>query len=121
MMRKAKAVANVYAELDFPDADAMLIKAQLVLKIAETLRERGWTQEHAAKVLGMTQPKLSKMLRGQFRGISETKLMDCLVRLGREVKILVGPEGTASSGRVEVVRPDISWREPTRVGRPTSP
>lgn len=51
----------------------------------------------------MTQPKLSGMLRGQFRGISEVKMMDCLVRLGRGVKIVVGPEGKKSAGRVEVV------------------
>ena len=102
-MNRAERGNNVYAELGSPDAGEMLVKAQLVVKIAEILRERGWSQQQAAKVLGMTQPKLSKMLRGQFRGISEVKMMDCLVRLGREVKIVVGPEGKAATGRVEVV------------------
>lgn len=69
---------NVYAELGFKDAGQMLVKAQLVVKIAQILRERGWSQQQAAKVLGLTQPKLSKMLRGQFRGISEMKMMDYL-------------------------------------------
>jgi len=73
------------------------------MKIAEILRKRGWSQQQAAKVLGMTQPKLSGMLRGQFRGISEVKMMDCLVRLGRGVKIVVGPEGKKAAARVEVV------------------
>jgi predicted XRE-type DNA-binding protein len=54
-------------------------------------------------VLGLTQPKLSKMLRGQFRGVSEMKMMDCLVRLGCPVKIVVGPEGEVSDERIEVV------------------
>ncbi len=94
---------NAYAELSFPDAAEMLVKAQLVVKIAQILRERGWSQQEAAKVLGLTQPKLSKMLRGQFRGISEMKMMDCLVRLGRTVKIVVGPEGGAGDERIEVV------------------
>jgi predicted XRE-type DNA-binding protein len=94
---------NVYEQLGFPDAEEMLVKAQLVVKIAEILKERGWSQQQAAKVLGLTQPKLSKMLRGQFRGISEIKMMDCLVRLGRAVKIVVGPEGEAVYDRVEVV------------------
>lgn len=102
-MSKPKVVKNVYEELGFPDAGEMLLKAQLALKIAEILREREWSQQQAAKVLGMTQPKLSRMLRGQFRGISETKMMDCLVRLGRAVKIVVGPESEEASGRVEVV------------------
>jgi len=94
---------NVYAQLGFPDAEQMLVKAQLVVKIAEILRVRGWSQQQSAKVLGLTQPKLSKMLRGQFRGISEMKMMDCLVRLGRAVKIVVGPEGEATEERIEVV------------------
>jgi predicted XRE-type DNA-binding protein len=94
---------NVYAQLGFPDAEEMLVKAQLVSKIGEILRERGWSQQQAAKVLGLTQPKLSKMLRGQFRGISEMKMMDCLVRLGRAVRIVVGPEGEAADERIEVV------------------
>lgn len=51
----------------------------------------------------MTQPKLSRMLRGQFRGVSEMKMIDCLVRLGREVKIVVGPEKKKANGRLEVV------------------
>ncbi|MGO8758330.1 MAG: helix-turn-helix domain-containing protein [Terracidiphilus sp.] len=102
-MNKTAKVKSVYAELGFPDADEMLVKAQLVVKIAETLRQRGWSQQQAAEVLGMTQPKLSKMLRGQFRGISEIKMMDCLVRLGREVKIVVGPERKVASDRIEVV------------------
>jgi len=102
-MRRAQTGTDVYSELGFPDADAMLVKAKLVVRIAEILSQRAWTQQQAAKVLGLTQPKLSKMLRGQFRGISETKLMDCLVRLGCAVKITVEPGDPNSPGRVEVV------------------
>ena len=91
-MNKAEDSMNVYEQLGFPDAEEMLVKAKLVSTIGEILRERGWSQQQAAKVLGLTQPKLSKMLRGQFRGISEMKMMDCLLRLGRAVKIVVGPE-----------------------------
>lgn len=102
-MSKAEEGRNVYADLGFSDAGEMLVKAQLVVKIAEILREREWSQQYAAKVLGLTQPKLSRMLRGQFRGVSEMKMMDCLVRLGCGVKIVVGPEGGLGRERVEVV------------------
>ena len=102
-MSKAKVVKSAYEELSFPDADEMLLKAQLTMKITEILSKRGWSQQQAAKVLGLTQPKLSKMLRGQFRGISEIKMMDCLVRLGRGVKNVVGPESKKAAKRVEVV------------------
>ncbi|MDR0997210.1 MAG: helix-turn-helix domain-containing protein, partial [Zoogloeaceae bacterium] len=66
---------NVYADLGLPEADEMLLKAQLVDKIHDILRDKGWTQRQAAEVLGVSQPKLSKMLRGQFRGISEAKML----------------------------------------------
>jgi predicted XRE-type DNA-binding protein len=82
---------NVYADLGRADADEMLVKAQLASKIGDILRRRKWTQAHAAEVLGIPQPKLSGLLRGQFRGISEAKMMDCLAKLVRDVCIVVGP------------------------------
>ena len=102
-MNKIEKTRSAYEELGFSDAAEMQVKAQLVVRIARILRERGWSQQEAAKVIGLTQPKLSKMLRGQFRGISEAKMMDCLVRLGCSVKIVVGPEKKGASRRVTVV------------------
>ncbi len=80
---------NVYADLGYPDADDMLVKARLVAKIAEILKERELTQVEAAGIVGLPQPKLSRLLRGQFRGFSERKLIDCLTRLGSDVRIVV--------------------------------
>lgn len=80
---------NVYRDLGIPDPESMLIKAQLVSKISEILAERHCTQTRAAELLGIPQPKLSRILRGQFRGVSERKLMECLTRLGRDVEIVV--------------------------------
>ena len=104
MIEIERGSTNVYADLGLPDAEEMLIKAKLAAKIAEILAARGWTQQQAGQILGLPQPKLSKMLRGQFRGISEAKMLDCLNRLGRDIQIVIGGEGPASSvGRVEVV------------------
>ena len=61
---------NVYRNLGYPDADEMLVKAQLVSKISEIIRSQELTQVEAARILGVTQLKLSGLLRGQFRGIS---------------------------------------------------
>ena len=96
--------ANVYADLGYPDADDMLVKARLVTKIAEILRERGLTQIEAGGIVGLPQPKLSQLLRGQFRGFSERKLIDCLTRLGRDVRIVVIDRARRrSKGTVSVV------------------
>ncbi|AOJ32214.1 helix-turn-helix domain-containing protein [Burkholderia metallica] len=95
---------NVYADLGMRDADEMRVKAQLAAKIAEIIKSRRWTQQHAARLLGMTQPKLSNMLRGQFRGVSETKMLECLAKLGRDVRIVVGPDRHSEiAGHIEVV------------------
>lgn len=51
-----KGSANVYADLDVPDAGEMLVKAQLAAKIAEIIKHRRMTQVQAAELLGMPQP-----------------------------------------------------------------
>ena len=95
---------NVYADPGYPDADEILVKAQLVSKIAELIKRRGLTQVEAAKLLELTQPKISAMLRGQFRGFSERKLIDCLTSLGRDVQIVIkeAPK-RRESGRLTMV------------------
>lgn len=51
----------------------------------------------------MPQPKLSSVFRDQFREVSETKLMDCLLRLGNDVQIVVKPaRGKAAAGALTV-------------------
>jgi predicted XRE-type DNA-binding protein len=93
---------NVYADLGYPDADDMLLKARLVAKIADIIRRRGLTQAKAAKMLGLTQPKISRLLKGQFRGISQRRLLRCLTQLGRDVEIRVKPAPARRSGRLTV-------------------
>lgn len=108
--RKAKAsdyavdTGSVYKALNYDDADEMLIKAQLVSKIAEILDRKGVTQTEAATLLGLTQPKLSKLLRGGFRGVSERRLLECLTRLGRDVEIVVKERSRSKDhGKLTVV------------------
>lgn len=80
---------NVYADIGQENAEEMQVKAQLATTIGNIIKSRRLTQAEAAKLLGMTQPKLSNMLRGQFRGISEVKMLECLTRLGRDIQIVV--------------------------------
>ena len=93
---------NVYADLGYPDAEDMFLKAQLVTKIGDIIRQRGLTQQRAASLLGLTQPKISGLLKGQFRGISERRLLRCLTRLGRDVQIVVRPTTRQRGGRLTV-------------------
>ena len=95
---------NVYADLGMADAEEMQVKAQLASEISDIIAKRKLTQVQAAELLGITQPKLSGLLRGQFRGISETKMLECLTRLGRDIQIVVksAPRSRAE-GHVSVV------------------
>lgn len=93
---------NVYADLGYADAEEMLVKAQLAAKISEVIARRRLTQAAAAQLLGMPQPKVSKMLRGQFRGISEDRMMRCLAALGQDVRIVVRPARKGRSGTLSV-------------------
>lgn len=97
---------NVYADLGFPDAESMLVKAHMATAIADSIDSRKLTQKQAAEILGMTQPKLSNLLNGRFRGISEAKMMDCLVRLGRDVRIIIGHERPRRKkpGKIEILQ-----------------
>lgn len=74
---------NVFADAGLPDADSQLVKAQLVSRIDDIIRERGLSQREAAHILNVAQPELSKLLRGRFRGYSAERLMRMLTTLLR--------------------------------------
>lgn len=104
-MSKIESVStNVYADLGMVYAEEMLVKAQLATKIGDIIKRRKLTQVQAAQLLGITQPKLSGLLRGQFRGVSETKMLECLTRLGRDVEIVIkSAPRSRTEGHVTVV------------------
>lgn len=82
---------NVFADLGLHDAEKLKIKSGLVIEIRKAMRLQGLTQQEAAKRMGITQPKVSDMMRGDFSNLSERKLMDCLNRLGYDIEITVRP------------------------------
>ena len=84
---------NVFADLGFPSAETHLLKAQLMSRVQDTLQERELTQTEAARVTGISQPDLSRMLKGQFRDVSVERIMRMLARLGCDVDIVVKPQG----------------------------
>ncbi|KAG0011978.1 hypothetical protein BGZ81_001828, partial [Podila clonocystis] len=73
---------NVFADLDLQDAEKLKIKSGLVIEITRAVRRLGLTQEEAGRRMGIPQPKVSGMIRGDFSNLSERKLMGCLNRLG---------------------------------------
>jgi predicted XRE-type DNA-binding protein len=95
---------NVYEDLGLPEAGVMLVKAQLALSIDRIIKNGGLSQTKAAQIIGLSQPKLSDMLNGKFRGISEAKMLECITRLGRDVQIVINPNARPANthGHIEV-------------------
>ena len=93
---------NVFADLGLPDADAHLLKAELVIRIDKIIRERGLKQADAAKLLGLSQPDVSRLLRGSFREYSMERLLRLLMALGRDVNIVIRESHTERPGRLSV-------------------
>ena len=82
---------NIYADLGIEDAAKLKIKSDLVIQIMKAMKRLSLTQDQAAKRMGVSQPKVSGMIRGDFSNLSERKLMDCLARLGFNIEIRVRP------------------------------
>jgi predicted XRE-type DNA-binding protein len=88
---------NVFADLGLPNPEEALAKAELANKIIELIRERKLTQVQAAKVLGVDQPKVSALFRGNLTGFSLERLMRFLLRLGQDIRITVQASPRARS------------------------
>jgi predicted XRE-type DNA-binding protein len=82
---------NVFADLGLPDAEELAIKSALGIQITLAIRRLGLTQAEAGKRMGISQAKVCAMNKGDFRGLSQRKLMDCLIRLGYNITITVEP------------------------------
>jgi predicted XRE-type DNA-binding protein len=87
---------NVFQDIGVPNAEEHFVKAQLVFKIDAIMKERGMKQVDAANLLGVRQPDVSKMLRGEFRQFSVERLLRFLVALNQDVEIVVKPHRSGS-------------------------
>jgi predicted XRE-type DNA-binding protein len=103
-----KSTGNIYEDLGCEASREMLVKAQLTMTIKELIVSKAMTQMQASEVIGLPQPKLSRLLNGEVRGVSVAKMLEVIVALGRDVQIVIGPErlitGQPVSGRFEVVQ-----------------
>ena len=93
-MKIERGSGNVFADLGCPDAETHLLKAELVTRIDQIIRQSGLKQVEAAKLLGLSQPDVSRLLRGSFREYSVERLLRLLTTLGRNVEIVISGPGT---------------------------
>ncbi len=93
---------NVFADLDLPDADAHLLKAEVVSRIDSIVRQRRITQTEAARLLGLSQPDVSRLLRGDFREYSLERLFRLLTALGRDIDIVIRQPRSPTGGKLRI-------------------
>lgn len=80
---------NVFADLGFPDAADRQAKLRLAYALNQVLDARKLSQADAAKVLGVTQPKVSALRHYKLAGVSVERLMNLLTALDQDVEIIV--------------------------------
>jgi predicted XRE-type DNA-binding protein len=80
---------NVYADLGYENPEEMLLKAQLVRLLSQAIKAKGLNQYEAAEALGIDRPKVSALVRGQFRGYSLERLFRFLNAFDLDVEVSV--------------------------------
>jgi predicted XRE-type DNA-binding protein len=95
---------NVFADLGLPSSTEDMLKVEISRAIADTLRQRGLTQNEAARLVGTDQAKISQILRGRLKSISAERLLKFLMALGYNVDMRLSDSADGEPGKVTVVR-----------------
>ncbi len=90
-MKQEKGSSNVFTDVNVPQSALYLAKAQLAHQISTVIGERNLTQTEAAEILGINQPKVSALIRGNLDGFSSDRLFKFLNLLDRDIEIVIRP------------------------------
>ena len=87
-----KCSGNVFADLELPDADEQMLKAQIAMQIRRFIEQKAWTQTEAAEVAGLDQPKVLNLLRGRLSSFWVDRLLNILNWLGHSIEVRISAE-----------------------------
>src|SRR4249920_2575527 len=90
-LKVTPSTGNVFRDLGFSadEAEHLLIRADLLIQLQKAIASRGLTQAKAAKLLRVTQPRVSDVLRGRIDLFSTDSIIDMLARLGVHVRFVL--------------------------------
>lgn len=100
---------NVFAELGLPNPEERLAKAQLASEINRAIAEKGLNQSQAAKLLGISQPKVSALSTGKLAGFSIDRLFRLLNLLGQYIIITVSANRECCQPTITLSPKDKGW------------
>jgi predicted XRE-type DNA-binding protein len=92
---------SAFHALGFPDADDLVLRAELMRKIAEVIAARDLTQVQAGELIHMDQPRVSALLTGKIVKFSTDRLLRALSDLGQDVELRITP-AQGAKGRLHV-------------------
>jgi len=92
-MKRTRSSGNVFRDLGFsPDeAEYLKVRTELMANLQKVITARGLKQAEAAELLGVTQPRISDLMRGRIDLFSIDTLIDMLARLGVRAKLVFQP------------------------------
>ncbi|MGH7827738.1 MAG: helix-turn-helix domain-containing protein [Candidatus Binatia bacterium] len=92
-LKVTRSSGNVFRDLGFPphEAEHLLVRADLMIKVQKLITSRGLKQAEVAKILRITQPRVSDLLRGRIDLFSTDALIDMCARLGVRVQLVLKP------------------------------
>jgi len=87
--RRIQGSGNVFIDLGFDPAEAKILalRAAVMIRMEQHLKEQGWTQAEAAKRLGITQPRVSRLIKGNWQDFSLDMLLTLAARAGLEPEL----------------------------------
>ena len=89
-LKMTRSTGNVFRDLGFPsdEAEHLRIRSDLLVQLQKVIRSQGLKQAEAAKLLDVTQPRVSDLMRGRLDLFSVDTLIDMLARLGIRVRVV---------------------------------
>ena len=94
---------NIFADLGFANSEEELFKARIVVSLRRMIEERKLTQREAAERMGISQPDVSKLLRGRLGGFSLERLFEFVRALGNDVEIRIKKTRSRQKGKVRLL------------------
>lgn len=92
-MKMRRSSGNVFRDLGFSakEAEHLKVRADLMIQLTKLIRKRGLTQARAARLMGVSQPRISDLVRGKIQLFSVDSLIEMLGNAGARVSIRVTP------------------------------
>jgi predicted XRE-type DNA-binding protein len=90
--RRIKGSGNGFADPGFDPAEAevMKLRAEVMIRIGQLVKSMVWTQAEAARWLGVTQPRISRLVKGKWGGLQPRYVADFGRSRGSETKLASG-------------------------------